>query len=205
MKIRWKTYFSSRHVWTMTLNALLYLVIKVSKFGRWFMYPLYTVSLLVEFLLGYVLIIITNIETGPIWRCTSRGTFRDLTCAGLSFTIDGSLFGVGFGKLLTIWATENCELKTSLLHANFKQNEIEFVQFGQGNQCHLVAAASSTQLSVWNILTLTMSWVVRLPKVVLMVAEPQIPYIGVVCQTKKGANKCKFHLTGFCYLLMDFL
>lgn len=166
------------------------------------MYPQYTVSL-VEFLLGYFLS--TNIETGPIWRCTSCGTFRDLPCAGLSFTIDGSLFGVGFGKLLTIWATENCELKTSLLHANFKQNEIEFVQFGQGNQCHLVAAASSTQLSVWNILTLTMSWVVRLPKVVLMVAEPQIPYIGVVCQTKKGGNKCKFYLTGFCYLLMDFL
>ncbi|XP_066254192.1 WD repeat-containing protein 75 isoform X1 [Euwallacea similis] len=127
-----------------------------------------------------------------IWKCVSIGSFRGMLCRGLSFSLDGSLFALGFGAILTIWATENCELKSSLLHSEFKE-DIRFVQFGHGRQCHLVVTASKSHLCVWNILTLTMSWVVPLSKVSLLVSDPLSPYMLVLCKVEKSRYKlCVF-------------
>lgn len=109
-------------------------------FKIWELFEVTTVhskSFYIVLLAGLVLslyiitILLFALGTGPIWKCINVGTFRDLKCKGLSFSIDGSLFAVGFGSILTIWATENCKLKSSLLHSNFK-DRIKFVQFGQG-------------------------------------------------------------------------
>ncbi|XP_050303801.1 WD repeat-containing protein 75 [Anthonomus grandis grandis] len=127
--------------------------------------------------------IISVHRTGLIWNCINVGTFRDISCHGLSFSIDGSLFAVGFDAILTIWATDGCELKSSLIHSNFKE-KINFIQFGQGNQCHLVVSASKNQLSVWNILSLTITWVVSLKNIKLLVSDPLSTYMMVVCKYK---------------------
>ncbi|CAH1122893.1 unnamed protein product [Ceutorhynchus assimilis] len=123
-------------------------------------------------------------RSGPIWKCINIGKFRDLPCQGLTFSIDGSLFATAFDSILTIWATETCELKCSLIHSNFKE-KIKFIQFGQGNQCHLVTTASSSQLCVWNILTLTMTWAVTLKNINLLVSDPLSSHMLVMCGTKK--------------------
>lgn len=69
--------------------------------------------------------------SGPVWKCINIGSFRDMPCRGLSFSIDGSLFAIAFGPILTVWAAENCELKSSLLHSSYKE-KIQFIQFGKG-------------------------------------------------------------------------
>ncbi|KAL1517211.1 hypothetical protein ABEB36_001005 [Hypothenemus hampei] len=121
---------------------------------------------------------------GPVWKCSSRGTFRDIPCRGLSFSTDGSLFAIAFNAILSIWASENCELKSTLVHSEFKE-KIKCIQFGQGNQCHFVVTASKSQLSVWNILTLTMSWIVNIENMSFLVADPLSTHMLIICNGKK--------------------
>lgn len=121
---------------------------------------------------------------GPVWKCLSIGFFRDLPCQSISFSLDGSLFATAFKTILTTWAPDICELKCSLVHPNVKET-INFVQFGQGNQCHLVVTASKNKLCVWNLLTLSMIWMVNLTKVNLLVADVLSTYMIVICKNNQ--------------------
>ncbi|ERL83484.1 WD repeat-containing protein 75-like [Dendroctonus ponderosae] len=129
---------------------------------------------------------ISNVyRSGPVWKCVNIGSFRDMPCRGLSFSIDGSLFAIAFGPILTVWAAENCELKSSLLHSSYKE-KIKCIQFGKGSQCHLIVTASKSHLCVWNILTLTLSWVANVPDITLLVADSLSTYMILLCNGKKN-------------------
>ncbi|XP_008190612.1 WD repeat-containing protein 75 [Tribolium castaneum] len=94
-----------------------------------------------------------------IWRCLCVGFYHDLDCKSLSFSIDGSLLAVSFNNIVTTWQPDSCNLKCALVHSGHKE-EINQIEFGNSNQCHLIVAASNGRLSVWNLLTLTMIWTV---------------------------------------------
>ncbi|KAG5869680.1 hypothetical protein JTB14_035605 [Gonioctena quinquepunctata] len=122
-------------------------------------------------------------KKGMAWQCHGVGFYRDLICSSLSFSIDGSLMATGFGSILTAWVADSCELKCSLIHPLHKES-IKQVQFGYGDQCHLLVAASANQLSVWNILTLSMVWTVPIT-VSLLMADSLSDKMALVTEDKK--------------------
>ncbi|KAK9875158.1 hypothetical protein WA026_005949 [Henosepilachna vigintioctopunctata] len=124
----------------------------------------------------------TNIDR-TIWNCLSVGFYRNLPCKGLSFSSDGSLMGIGFGCLVTTWTPDSCDLKCSLVYPGHKTN-IEELQFGTHNQCHLVVAATKERLSVWNLLTLTMIWTVPL-EVEFLLADKMSIYMAVITKNSE--------------------
>ncbi|XP_074038471.1 WD repeat-containing protein l(2)05287 [Leptinotarsa decemlineata] len=121
-------------------------------------------------------------KKGVAWRCHGVGFYRNLLCSSLSFSVDGSLMATGFGPILTCWVPDSCELKCSLIHPSHKET-IKQIQFGNGNQCHLLVSASENQLSVWNILTLSMVWTVPI-KISLLIADRLSENMGVICIDK---------------------
>lgn len=86
---------------------------------------------------------------------------------------------------MTTWLPDTCELKCSLLHTTHR-DQLCFLEFGVDTQCHLIVSATKRQVSVWNLLTLTMIWTVNLP-VSLLVADGMTPYMAVFT----SENKCK--------------
>ncbi|XP_076263531.1 WD repeat-containing protein l(2)05287 [Rhynchophorus ferrugineus] len=123
-------------------------------------------------------------KSGLVWKCLSEGYYRQLPCKSLSFSIDGSLFATAFGSILTTWTPDSCDLKCSLIHPKYKQ-DIDHVQFGQSDQCHLLVAAGKSQLTVWNILTLCMVWVVNIQNINLLVADYLSTYMMVISKENK--------------------
>ncbi|XP_056641276.1 WD repeat-containing protein 75 [Diorhabda sublineata] len=117
------------------------------------------------------------------WKCFGVGFYRNLSCNALSFSIDGSLFATGFEKILTVWTPDTSLLKCSLVHPLHKQN-LRYVQFGHGNLCHLLVAASNNQLSVWNILTLSMTWTVPI-SVSFLIADSLSTHMAIITNDKK--------------------
>lgn len=124
------------------------------------------------------------LEKGKIWKCFGVGFHRNLLCTGLSFSIDGSLMATGFEYILSVWVPDTCELKCTLVHPVHKE-KIRCVQFGYGEQCHLLVSASTNQLSVWNLLTLSMLWTVPV-SVSLLIADPVSTNMAVFSEDKKG-------------------
>lgn len=98
--------------------------------------------------------------------------------------MDGSLVAVGFDKMVTCWTPDTCELKCSLKHAT-NRNQIKHIEFGNENQCHLLVAASCEHVAVWNLLTLSMVWIV-LVDVSLLVSDPFSTHMAVFTKNKKG-------------------
>lgn len=118
------------------------------------------------------------------WKCYGVGFYRNLPCNSLSFSIDGSLFATGFSDILTVWTPDTCVLKCSLIHPIHKET-IRNVQFGNGNQCHLLVAANSGRVSVWNILTLSMIWTVPI-QVSFLIADSLSTNMAVITPDRKG-------------------
>ncbi|XP_017777951.1 PREDICTED: WD repeat-containing protein 75 [Nicrophorus vespilloides] len=116
------------------------------------------------------------------WRNVGSGFYRDLTPSSLSFSHDGSIAAIPFNNILTTWLPKTCELKCSLAHPIYKE-DIKQVAFGVGSQCHLVVAASNDRLSVWNLLTLSMTWTVRL-NISFLQADFTTPYMSVFTDNK---------------------
>lgn len=114
------------------------------------------------------------------------GYYKGFPSNSLSFSSDGSVLAVAFGSCLTLWLPDSCHMKTSLVHSNYK-SPIKTVQFGNADQCHLVATASEDHLCVWNILTLGLTWTVPV-KVKLLCSDPCSNYVAAI--TSK--NNCKF-------------
>ncbi|XP_018576979.1 WD repeat-containing protein 75 [Anoplophora glabripennis] len=124
-----------------------------------------------------------TLEKGVVWKCFGIGFFRDFSCSGLSFSVDGSLMAIGFDTIVTAWTPDSCEIKCSLFHPTHK-GKIKWLKFGYSNQCHLLVSASAYQLSVWNLLTLCMIWTVPL-RVSLLIADPLSTHMAVLTENKK--------------------
>ncbi|KAK4872869.1 hypothetical protein RN001_014898 [Aquatica leii] len=125
----------------------------------------------------------TIYREAQVWNCTRVGFYRDLQCRALSFSSDASLIAVGFGPVLTTWLPDTCELKCSLVHSKNRE-ALTSVQFGISNQCHLVVTTTQNHLSVWNLLTLCMTWTVPI-QVSLLVPNPLAPHMAVFTKDRK--------------------
>lgn len=95
------------------------------------------------------------------WYCYGVGDYRNLPATDAGFSADGSLLAVGFNSTLTLWVPETCELKSSLTHSQYN-HPITLIEFGKHEACHLVVIVSQQHITVWNILTLAITWSVSL-------------------------------------------
>lgn len=118
-----------------------------------------------------------------IWTLMKVVTYKDMPCTGLAFSIDSSLFAIGFGPILTIWSPESCEIKSSFTNTMYK-TDIEKIQFGTNNLCHLIIVATKDRLSVWNISTLKITYSVPL-EVDLLLAHKLSTYMGIITKKKE--------------------
>ncbi|EZA57753.1 WD repeat-containing protein [Ooceraea biroi] len=110
------------------------------------------------------------------WYCYGVGDYRNLPATDAAFSMDGSLLAIGFSSTLTIWIPETCELKSSLTHSQYN-HPITRIEFGKHEACHLVVVASRQHVTVWNILTLAITWSVPL-SVVSLIADPKSTYMA---------------------------
>ncbi|XP_012275072.1 WD repeat-containing protein 75 [Orussus abietinus] len=110
------------------------------------------------------------------WQCHSVGFYRNLLPTDATFSMDGSLLGVGFDSTLTIWVPETCKLKCSLSHRHYT-HPITHLEFGRHEACHLVVVGSTEHIAVWNLLTLTLMWGVPL-KLSTLTADPNSIYMA---------------------------
>ncbi|KAL6434766.1 hypothetical protein ACFW04_005163 [Cataglyphis niger] len=110
------------------------------------------------------------------WYCYGVGDYRNLATTDAGFSMDGSLLAIGFYSTLTIWIPESCELKSSLTHSQYN-HPITRIEFGKHEACHLVVAASQQHITVWNILTLAITWSVPL-NVVSLTYDPKSTYMA---------------------------
>ncbi|XP_075237473.1 WD repeat-containing protein l(2)05287 [Lycorma delicatula] len=102
------------------------------------------------------------------WKCERIGFYKDFIAGPAGFSSDGSVLAVGFGPCLTIWDLENHALVASLTRDN---ETLTFVEVEQRNYSHLVVSTSLSHLMVWNLLTLTVQWIVPL-NVCTLIADP---------------------------------
>ncbi|XP_076755512.1 WD repeat-containing protein l(2)05287 [Xylocopa sonorina] len=111
------------------------------------------------------------------WQCHSIGDYRNLPVTDAGFSIDGSLVAIGFDSSVTMWTPDTCTFKCSLTHSQY-QYPVTRIEFGKQDACHLVVAASSQHIAVWNILSLTLVWSVPL-RVATLTADPKTTYMAV--------------------------
>ncbi|XP_058803297.1 WD repeat-containing protein 75 [Phymastichus coffea] len=112
------------------------------------------------------------------WKCYSVGYYAYQSALDAEFSVDGSLIGVGFGSTLTLWSTENSVLKSCLSHSHYP-HPITRIEFGkQSNECiHLVVAASSEHMAIWDLLSLSMKWSVPI-NLTILTSDPLSDYMA---------------------------
>ncbi|KAG8222238.1 hypothetical protein J437_LFUL001436 [Ladona fulva] len=122
----------------------------------------------------------SNSSSRECWHCDAVCTYKDLPVGDVGFSFDGSILGAVFSHSLTLWVPETSDLKSSLSHPYFREN-IRQLQFGNGDCSHLVVCVMKTNVVVWNLLSLTVSWVVPI-ELKLLAADSLSSYMaGFTC------------------------
>jgi len=77
----------------------------------------------------------------------------------LDFSEDGSVLAVAFGKSLTLWTAEFCQLKDTHSNPDLEdQSDIRALVFGAREASHLLVYATGKALICYNVLTLAVLW-----------------------------------------------
>ena len=82
------------------------------------------------------------------WECRSVGKYRDQKALALTFNSDGSMIGVAYDNVITVWNTFTNELVANLL-SGYKYCSIRSLNFLTGTD-FIVATTKSTYKSIAN-------------------------------------------------------
>ncbi|XP_049810920.1 WD repeat-containing protein 75 [Schistocerca nitens] len=115
---------------------------------------------------------------GVTWICESVGFYQNLPVGAVSFSTDSSLLAVAFGCCVTVWIPETNELQCSLTHTT-NDKTISQVNFGQQDCVHLIVSASPCGIYVWNVITLSLMWMVPF-KLSILAADPKSNLMAAV-------------------------
>ena len=118
--------------------------------------------------------------TSSSWTCVSSLQLRGLEASGGDWSEDGSVLGIAFQHLVTLWDTSS-RLR-STLSVQGENETVGKVCFGKGASARLVFSASSSLLTAWDLVTLAPAWsLVLQPSVNLNVlACPSSPLVALV-------------------------
>ncbi|KRT84504.1 WD40 domain-containing protein [Oryctes borbonicus] len=120
---------------------------------------------------------------GYSWKCAGEVTYKTLNPQAATFSNDGSLIVVGFESIITIWLSSDFKLKYSLRHP-LQCDDIVHLSFGNRSECHLLFCATTKYISVWNILSLSLTWTVRVD-VSLVISDVLTPFKALFTKDKK--------------------
>ena len=95
------------------------------------------------------------------WNCQAVTCYHDLPAFDASFSEDGSLLAVTFGRTVTIWNSGTCMLQNTL-SCPIKEEQIMKVLFGRDVASHCLVTASQHHLMTWNMLTCAVLWSVSM-------------------------------------------
>lgn len=123
---------------------------------------------------------------GNSWRCSGEVGYKDLDPQAVTFSNDGSLIVVAFESIITAWLSEDHKLKCSLRHP-VQDDNVTHLSMGSGSECHLLFCATSKHISVWNLLSLSLTWTVRID-VSLVISDMRTPFKAVFTTN----NKCMY-------------
>ncbi|KAI9105951.1 WD40-repeat-containing domain protein [Phlyctochytrium arcticum] len=112
---------------------------------------------------------------GDAWQCTSRMTYQNQKAQQPSFSPDSSILAIPFGHAITIWDGAGERLHSVLIssHSRSTIRKVEFV-----NSTTLVAH-SDEDMGVWDLLTCTLVWSLRM-KVQSLVVDTSSSRIAVL-------------------------
>ncbi|XP_035216320.1 WD repeat-containing protein 75-like [Stegodyphus dumicola] len=124
----------------------------------------------------------TNSDQKQTWSCTSMGCYRDLPAGDACFSEEGSLLAVAFGKAATLWTVDSTALKAVLCNDKSKRNIVQ-THFGRKSYCHLLVCHDGTSITVWDVLSLSITWIVH-TEVQIIVGDRASDVIAAFCQNQ---------------------
>ncbi|XP_064455162.1 WD repeat-containing protein 75-like isoform X1 [Ornithodoros turicata] len=99
------------------------------------------------------------------WNCMQSGSYRGLPCGRAAFSQDGSLLALTFCHLLTLWAVgeeQDDEAPPAKLCASLSdpssEDDISALEFGRDTAAHMVVTCTSSRITIWNVITLSLHW-----------------------------------------------
>jgi len=95
------------------------------------------------------------------WSCVSCLSFRQLPATGGGWSSDGSVIGLSFGHLVTLWSALDMSLKTTLT-LGAGAEEITGLEFGRGTCSRYLYTTSHSLFITWDLITLSPCWCLNL-------------------------------------------
>ena len=117
------------------------------------------------------------------WLCMYSLDFRGLDCVTGSWSADGSVLGLSFSHLVTLWSKQ-ATLKTTLTIDSNNKSPVTCLEFGKGyfEKKYLYAANKDT-LCVWDLLTLSRVYSIPLTCAALNLVSDQVSgHLAVICK-----------------------
>nr|XP_002741255.2 PREDICTED: WD repeat-containing protein 75-like [Saccoglossus kowalevskii] len=113
------------------------------------------------------------------WTCQSVGFYHDLPTGSIAFSTDGSLLAVVCSNIITLWDPDTNGLKTRLCQPVMTKRRYACHQvlFGNGSSSHCLVAVYDDNITVWNLLTCSVSWSLYLD-VSCLVKDPSTDYFA---------------------------
>lgn len=99
-------------------------------------------------------------QLGSSWSCVSCLSFRQLAAASGGWSSDGTVVGVAFGHIVTLWDTDS-NLRTTLAVED-SMEPITSLVFGSNSTVRQLYTSSSSSVVVWDLLTLSPEWTLSL-------------------------------------------
>eukprot|EP00794_Sanderia_malayensis_P003291 gene3291-3774_t len=124
------------------------------------------------------------------WTCHAICYYGSGPCGTGSFSEDGSLLAVVYGKTITIWDSEVGELKTSL-YSPVQNETVSEIVFGRGPSAAYMIAKTNHYLICWNLLTCSVWWSLE-AKVTCLAADRFSGLFAAFATVSKTKNKLYF-------------
>ena len=117
------------------------------------------------------------------WLCIYSLDFRGLDCGTGAWSADGSVLGLSFAHLVTLW-NKRATLKTTLTFDSNTKSPVLCMEFGKGYfEKKYLCASNEDNLCVWDLLTLSKVFFIPLTmNVVNLVADEVSGHIAVICK-----------------------
>ena len=86
------------------------------------------------------------------WTCSSSLQLRGLACTAGSWSSDGTVHGLAFSHLVTLWDTES-RLRSTLAVEGATE-AVSSLAFGWGPSARLLFAGTQSKVTAWDLLSL---------------------------------------------------
>ena len=115
------------------------------------------------------------------WSCAGCLQFRSLPALSGDWSSDGTVIGIAFGHLVTLWSSLDMTLKTTLAVKSNKESITNLV-FGRNTCSRYLFSCSLSNMIMWDLITLSPAWSLPLsPSLHTSISQsPSLPLAAVI-------------------------